>query len=341
MTNREYRKRRNLEQSVSSSQLISAGNDIGEFLAVRLRDPSCTFSVGAFGAVAEFSRDVDETYQTVELNPLTALTARGGMRISLHEDMLMLACETASTDNDRWVNGLSLCLPKQLSIGSARTVVTELGPDEGALLMKDREDVLFDIGVGAINVDFCVRTNDSILLAALRSGSRESLLDGPQRLMQTVIEASPHRVVISRLARTEIFQPIGTHETPTGPHTHVLPKLLRSRRSHDANVPIPHEYLPCLNVHLMSPFIRGGGELYDDSCQREFEELLGRWGLPDYVEYKTLVSDGVLNNSIPEKMAAPVSRLQRSALRVGLRQLARNPQFKKTAERWRAHFDVQ
>jgi hypothetical protein len=37
------------------------------------------------------------------------------------------------------------------------------------------------------------------------------------------MQLSPTRVILSKLGRIEIYQPIGKEKTPHGPHTHLLP----------------------------------------------------------------------------------------------------------------------
>ena len=41
-----------------------------------------------------------------------------------------------------------------------RTVLTELGADRDALRPEDRGSILFDLGLGALQADFCVRIDD-------------------------------------------------------------------------------------------------------------------------------------------------------------------------------------
>jgi hypothetical protein len=69
--------------------------------------------------------------------------------------------------------------------------------------------------------------------------------------MGVILAANPHRVFISRIGRIEVYQPIppATGKSPDGPHTHVLPKLLRSKRSHPATEPIPDGWVPCAHFY--------------------------------------------------------------------------------------------
>ena len=64
--------------------------------------------------------------------------------------------------------------------------------------------------------------------------------------MGMILAANPHRVFISRLGRIEVYQPIPppSGKSPEGPHTHVLPKLLKSGRTHPATDRFPRAGFP-------------------------------------------------------------------------------------------------
>ena len=149
---------------------------------------------------------------------------------------------------------VGFCLPVIQAAMGGRTAITELGVDEDAIRDGDRDAVLFDLGVGAPHVDFCVRTDDAALLGVLRQSAGRGLFDGslPDALA-ALKQAAPHRVAVSRLARVEVYQGIGSGKagvaTPEGPHTHLLPGLLRTGRTHAPGTPIPEGWLCCLNLH--------------------------------------------------------------------------------------------
>ena len=119
---------------------------------------------------------------------------------------------------------------------SRRTALTELGPDTGALRIEDRGNALFDLGLDALQADLCVRFADKAIAAKLREHVGRSVFEPGNPAMGIILASNPHRVFISRVGRIEVYQPIppANHKSPEGPHTHVLPKLLRSRRTHPA-----------------------------------------------------------------------------------------------------------
>ncbi len=98
---------------------------------------------------------------------ISAATARGGVRIELQPDMRLIAFET--TTKESWNHRIALCLPEDHCAMNRRAVLTELGPDTGALRAADRDAVLFDLGIGALQVDVCVRVSDPEVAAQLRA----------------------------------------------------------------------------------------------------------------------------------------------------------------------------
>jgi hypothetical protein len=134
-------------------------SDLAAFLAAQMADAETQWSLGTFGAIAEFARDPDEPAAlTRGAASLAAVTQRGGIRIDLQAGMRPFAFET--TTKDSWNHRVALCLPQEHCAMNGRTVLTELGGDSGALRERDRDAVLFDLGLGALQVDCCVRLAD-------------------------------------------------------------------------------------------------------------------------------------------------------------------------------------
>lgn len=317
--------------------------DLQAVLETQLNDTGCSFSIGSFGAIAEFFRREDEQAETDHKEGLTVSTDRGAIRICLREDVLPVAYETLSSRKNCWLHGLALCLLNADGAASSRTSVAELGYDVDAIRSDDRHDLLFDLGLGAPNIDFCIRTSDPDLIEILRQAVGKPLLAGDSDTMASIINASPHRIVLSSLGRVEVYQAIGHERTPEGPHTHVLPKLIRSGRTHDAKIPIPSGYLPCVNVYPASPLFDNLGEprAYDRISHLAFDALLKRWGANEYVAQKDLISRSIREEIEPASFRLPKNRLRRSAVRIALRQLAFDHAISDQVSRWRGYFDPE
>lgn len=99
-----------------------------EFFDQQLADAETAWSVGSFGAIAEFMRDADEATAIKRGNGgITAVTARGGLGIRLYPGLRLIASECLSTES--WSHRLALCLRREVCFMNARTELTEIGPD--------------------------------------------------------------------------------------------------------------------------------------------------------------------------------------------------------------------
>ena len=311
-----------------------------DVLRAHLCEPSSSFSIGSFGAIAEFHRDADEPLTAHDSERLTIATARGGLRIEALEGVVPLAYETLSGRPERWQHGVVFCLPEARAASNRRSTLTELGPDRGAIRAEDRDSILFDMGLGARNLDFCIRTEDAALLALLRRHAGGSLLESAGRAMGAIVEASPHRIAISRLGRAEVYQAIGTDKTPEGPHTHVLPKFLASGQTHSANIPVPRGTLPCLSLYPAHPLFDGLGRdtPFDPAAFAKFQSLLEDWGLPEYRAEKERALKAMEQGERPASYHAPETRLGRAALRIAIRQARQLDDARPVLSAWSRFF---
>lgn len=288
-----------------------------------LEDPAHGWSMGSFGAIAEFHRDPDEVLLIDA--PGCKATAKGAISLNM-TGARAIAYETLSPKPGRWSQSVALCLPARAPQMAGRAVLTRLGPDGAAILPDDRGAVLFDMGLAQKQVDFCIRTADPTLIALLDAACGSSLFAPGNPAMGAILAAHPHRVALTPLGRVEVFQKIGGPDTggisPPGPHTHVLPKLLASGRTHSANAPIPRGMIPCAGFHPASPISDSMGQprAYDRVAADAFRRWLARWGVPDYVAVKEQAR-AVLAAGMPATRLVPrINRVERTAVRVALRQ---------------------
>lgn len=320
---------------------MSTLEKIAAVLQQHLKSPASSFSIGSFGAIAEFRRNREEQLTIDRLDQLTVATNHGAIRIVINDEVQPFAYETLSANPDRWQHGVTFCLPTAAATRNQRNAITELGPDRDALHDMDRNAVLFDIGVSAANIDFCVRTDDSSLVTLLREVEGQSFLKLASAVRDAIIRASPTRVVLSNLGRLEIYQLIGITKTPKGPHTHLLPKLLINNRTHSANIPIPDKLTPCLTLHPPNPLIDQNGQCvpFDHSHFTDFDKILDQWGHRDYIREKKELSKGVLKGISPSDYPEPKTRVTRAALRIALRQMRQLDKFKPQFKEWDRYFD--
>ncbi|MGX1099188.1 DUF6925 family protein [Amorphus sp. MBR-141] len=289
-----------------------------------LDDPRAGWSVGTFGAIAEFLRDPGEA--AVRGEGLSVSTARGAVRIEPAAEMRLVAYETPSKDPASWNHAVALCLPRDRVAMNRRAVVTELGPDTGAVAVEDRDAVLFDLGLAALEVDVCVRSADPAVVERLRAGAGRSLAEPDNPLMAELPALSPHRVFVTRLGRGEVRQPIpAPHErSPEGPHTHVLPQLLNTGRTHAANDPIPAGLVPCAHLYPPHPLKDHFGRTwpFDAAAHRAFQDVLAVFGIERLVAVKRATWEALASAARERPPTGPVSRAERAAARVAMAQFA-------------------
>ena len=309
------------------------------FLAAQMAEHEASWSIGTLGAIAEFIRGRDEPVDESRGGDwVGAVTPRGGIRIEVQDDLRLLASETATRDS--WSHRVALCLPRGACAMSGRTALTALGPDVAALRERDREAALFDLGLGALQVDACVRVADPAVSAELAVHSGRALFEPGNPAMQVILATSPHRVFASRLGRVEVFGPIPPPdgESPDGPHTHVLPRLLHHRRTHAAMEPVPDGFVPCAHLYPAHPVkdALGRRRPFDPGRHMAFQEILHRFGDPASVALKRQVIAAITDGTDPSAVAVTDHRLARTGIRVVLRQLGASDETSPALAAWNA-----
>ena len=202
-------------------------------------------------------------------------------------------------------------------------MLTELGADAQALRDEDRGAILFDLGLGALQADFCVRIADGEVAASLRRHAGRPVFEPGNPAMGIILQANPHRVFVSKLGRIEVYQPIPppSGKSPDGPHTHVLPKLLKSGRTHPATEPVPAGWVPCAHLYPEHPARDGFGRprAFEAAHLDAFQDMLAAFGDPEIVATKQRVRDAVRAGQPPAEFSS--DRHGRTSIRVALRQM--------------------
>jgi Family of unknown function (DUF6925) len=306
----------------------------GEVLRAQLADAAASFAIGVPAAVGEFLRAAGEPV-AAGADGLSIVTPRGGIRLCLDHRMRPLAYEAPSRRPGRWLHGVVFLLPEAEARMGERRALSALGPDHGALVARDRDAELFDLGIGAPQVDFCVRTRDPALIARLGASCGQAMAGWPRDLASALLAANPDRVVASRLGRIEVTGPIPRDRTPLGPHTHLFPEQVGEGATHDPDLPLPAGWLPCLTLYPPHPQVDLAGDPvpFDRARHAAFQALLAAWGEPGYLAAKAralailqAAGEGRREDAMgeaaeaaaPAARAAEVARRQWAALRAGL-----------------------
>lgn len=315
---------------------------IEDFLYEQLLHPRSQWSIGTFGAIAEFSRVGSEDVTiTRQQDRLSAVSVRGGISIQLDARCRPFASESIAYQG--WSQQVALCMKIADARMNARAVLTEIGEDTDALRPEDRDGVLFDLGIAAPHIDFCIRVRDAKLLTRLREHEGRPLYGPDNPALGAILKVSPHRVFISRTGRVEVFQRIPRHgeKSPEGPHTHLLPKLLKQRRTHAATEPIPDGYVPCAHVYPWHPadVSLGNEPMFDLDQHGYFQRVLQSFGAPEAIAIKDMVRQSIIRGQNPPGETFVRTRAQRASVRIALRQL-RAWNYESTAlSKWIAVFD--
>jgi hypothetical protein len=310
-----------------------------ELLHAQIANAGTQWSLGTFGGIAEFSRDRDEKVRlTQSAMGAAAVTARGGIAIELSDGCRPFALECITKAS--WSQRVALCLPAGDCAMNRRTVLTELDVDRDALQPEHRGSTLFDLGLGALQADLCVRLDDPDMVTRLRRCCGRPVFDPANPAMGMLLEVNPHRVFISRIGRIEVYQPIppASGKSPDGPHTHVLPKLLKSGRTHAATEPIPEGWIPCAHFYPSHPVSDGGG-LFDAACHDSFQRMIERFGLPEGLAIKRRVAGAIGSGELPSDLASALDRSGRTGVRIALRQLKAAGTASPMLRAWLAEFD--
>ncbi len=323
---------------------MSASRSLRATLRAHLNQRASSWSIGGYGAIAEFHWLPDDCLGN-DSEILQVVTGAGALSLELRNGVVPHAYQGLSRHPDRWLQGISLCLPWRRARCGARTVLSELGPDRHAIRREDGGAVLFDLGLGLPHVDACVRTDSPELLKILRAGCGQSVLAPGNSVMSAVKEASPHRVFVSQLGRLEVYQRIGepaAHPaTPLGPHTHVLPRLLRAGRARAEDNDAPAYHRACATLYPKHPLMDnlGNRTAYDRGAHARFTALMERWGDTAFLAEKKRATRAMRDGVDARRYRAPANTKGRHALRIAIRELAQQIGETHAIDDWRRRFD--
>lgn len=257
------------------------------FLAEALADPETSWSLGSFGALATFLRGPGEAVRPLPDRRLGLATARGAIALDPAADLRPVAYETGFATG--WSHAVALCLPHTACAMNGRTAPAELGPDRDAARIEDREGLLFDLGLGLLAVDCCIRISDRGSAELFRDAAIRGSIRRDPNLLAAIADRFDV-VFLTRIGRIEVVRtaPSGRDSAAPGPRFHLHPEILRHGRTHAATAPIPPGWIPCGAVHPPHPArdIAGRSIPFRHDRHAMFQALLVRWGDPELVAIK-------------------------------------------------------
>ncbi|GJD72408.1 DUF6925 family protein [Methylobacterium goesingense] len=285
-----------------------AAEAVAALVADGLADPEATWSLGGFGALAEFGHGHAESGTRI-VGPRPGLvTARGAIRLDPRA-AIPVAYETAF--HGGWSHAVALCLPTAHGAPNP-DVLTESGPDGDAVRPENRGDPMFDLGLGLHQGRFVLRTSDPEALADLRRAVGLHAFDPAAPVLDLVARRAVDVVVVTPLGRIEVFA--GAEPMVPGPRAFLAPRVLALGRTHAATASIPNRLMPVAVLHPAHPCrdVDRHPRVFDHSRHRCFQALHRRWGDPDLVALKErLVAGAVLDTGSATRRARNVARVVR------------------------------
>jgi predicted Fe-S protein YdhL (DUF1289 family) len=216
-----------------------------DFLVHLAGKPDITWVMGVTGGIAEYCSLPGEALSLERTGDgFSCHTAKGGVRIALPELARVFHI------GHEGVNRFCLAMPPHAPAFPEHAVIRELGPDEAAIREGDRAGVAFDLGLGHWSVRFLVRSVHEEVIEAMRRQDGVPLLDALLFIMGPLLRNPVHRIAETALGRVEVYAPIADPNgaSPTGPHTHILPDLLKEKRGLTLGQFLPRTYGACCSV---------------------------------------------------------------------------------------------
>ncbi len=261
-----------------------------DILLTALAAQETGWSLGAFGAAAEFRRRTDEPFSTLGDGRPGLRTGRGGIALTLPEAVRPVAYEMPVGDG--WSHAVALCLPAARSIAAPCTRFTELAPDADALDPARRDAACFDLGLGLAQASVRIRTERAATLERLRAYRGAAAPDFDAVIRPELAAGHADLLVVGPLGRIEVIG--GCQADPFGPRAYLVPKILRRRLTHVATAPIPPGLVPAAHLYPPHPCRDEAGRPrpFDRARHAAFQTLLARWGDPGGLALKAAFAAG-------------------------------------------------
>lgn len=319
-------------------------NPVFAILIKALRDLETSWSIGTFGAIAEFFHSPQfPTHIKESPTHLSAKTELGHLQIELHDELRIVPYEGLSKIGTAWTQGVLICLPETLAALNRRSGIHEIEPEHSTCKTRTHRPVTFDLGLDVAHLEACIRTGDPELISVLRSHPGISLFSENPPLSARIKSANPVRSFRTKVARIDIYQavPEENEETPLGPHTHISERLLSRKQIQAATIPLAQGLIPVLAYYPPNPVRDLNGELTEFDYDRyiQFQSLLREHGSPEFRDAKLMFARAMTSKSNPEDCPLPQSKHQRTAVRIAIRQYRHVHGDSKLLASWRKAYE--
>ena len=303
-----------------------------------VKDPRATWAVGGLGAIAEFAwKKGEELFFDINKTRIFIKTPRGSLEIKDYDTAKIIPYFILPKKSNSWRYGFAFCLPTAKAQMAKRKTLTELKP-------SNKKTSLFDLGLETTNVDCLICTNDSNLIGILRKNTGKPLFQKSNPALYSIINSSPNRIFVSRLAKIVVKTPIPKpgEVTKPGPHTHVFPEILVSKRTHSANIPIPSGYVTTLSLFPPNPisYETNSTPHFNIDDYNTFRNIYDSLAPPPVRLMRKQAEKMINDRCEPENFPFPKNQESRTALQALIRELGYKSTIDRmTHARWKNHFE--
>ena len=308
-----------------------------DILEKYLNDRSTSWSIGTFGAMAEFFHASTEPLKISKVNTtLTAKTSIGSIQITYTKSMQLVPYEGVSKLEGAWTQGVLVCIPITEAQVANRSGISELKTE-------NKSSCIFDLGLCIEHIDVCIKTDSKKLIALFRAHIGKSLFDPDSNLIGAIKDASPIRIFKSRSACIKVYShiPDTNGKTPLGPHTHLSTKLLKHNQTQAATIPVPADYVPVFAFYPPNPIRDETGAIRPFNTKEFecFQDLLSTFQPKPLARVKHMFKQAMNKGVGPDECARPSTKTERTSLRVAIRQHYHSHGPSALLSKWKANYE--
>jgi hypothetical protein len=308
-----------------------------DILEQYLNDRSTSWSIGTFGAMAEFFHASTEPLRISKINTaLTAKTSLGSIQFTYTKSMQLIPYEGLSKLEGAWTQGVLVCIPITEAQMANRSVISEIKT-------KNKRSFIFDLGLCIRHLDICIKTDSKELIALFRANLGKSIFNPDLNLIEAIKNASPIRIFKSKSACIKVYSHIPTTDGshPLGPHTHFSTKLLKHNQTQAATIPVPADYVPVLAFYPPNPIRDEIGSIrpFDIKGFEHFQDLLSTFQPKPLARVKHMFRQAMNKGVGPDECTLPSTKAERTTLRVAIRQHYHSHGPSVLLSKWKANYE--
>lgn len=266
-------------------------SEIKNLILESANKPSTSWAIVRNGIVAEFSIvPGDDVKTSFKGNKLHIKTQRASLSLEFDNSISAIIAESGAHGCSPWTQNIYLTIPSEHAQMAGRDKLTFLGDfNEDSVAGK-----LWDLGVGNKTVDaYIIADSDTHHL--LKHKEEQNILNDP-KFLRELVQHSPIRFFKSKFASILVKQkiPLSESDENDGPHTHLLPSLMKNKKRFLS--PVPENVEPIIQVSPFVSVIDGNGQFYKwgGFDNDKFQKLLQKHGDNAYTFRKTQLLQKVI-----------------------------------------------